>query len=252
MKRTLAIIYDVADRSMEHVVKEGKRLNRPIVCTKGCHACCNLLPTAMLAEALEMVLELKRNCPAERIVEIYAKLLHQTRWLLRRDARVNDWWELQDPCAALHDGLCSVYEKRPVMCRIYAVLTDPKSCEGPATGQVLRVNTGKIRDFAWESGSLVHAEYEVPNLFGPLPFLLLCAFNIHVRGIERFLAGIEGSVFADSKRNLVFWLRLEGEKRFRELISPKMERDLFGPRGLDELFDEHGDFLINFEEFVMT
>jgi Fe-S-cluster containining protein len=197
---------------------------------------------AMLAEMSEAVLELKRGCP-DRIPAIYEEAVLQTRLLLHRDVDVDIWWTKQKPCALLHDGLCSVYKVRPVICRSYAVITPAENCGGadPA-GHVLRVNTEPVRHFAWSRATAIHAKYGFPNLHGPLPFVLLCAFFIHVRGLDAFNDAVRGTVFGDPLSNITFWLRLEGEEKYRRRTPPELERKLFGPDGLAGLFDENGDF----------
>ncbi len=236
MKRSLQVVYDVADQFMDGSAREAKKRGTPIPCRKGCSACCSILPMVMLAEMIEAALRLRRDHP-ERVLEVHTEAVRQTRWLMRRDASAELWFNNGEKCSLLlPDGACSVYAVRPMNCRTYAVLSPPEDCRGPAVGKVLRVDASEVKDFTWSQAKKIHEHYGIPELYGPLPFMFLCALRILTRGVDSFRAGVEGTIFGDTAASVIFWGRLEGLT-----VEPEIEHKYFGPAGVAGMFDEHGE-----------
>ena len=104
-----------------------------ISCRKGCTGCCRQLVLAELSEA-EYILA--RN--PEVVERVLPKLVEHAQFAAQlpdtlaseeaEHAATEAYWQRNLPCAFLEDGLCSVYEDRPLPCRTHFVLSDPALC----------------------------------------------------------------------------------------------------------------------------
>lgn len=140
-------------------------------CAKGCSHCCYLLTTISVADA----------------VLIAERLLRKPDWLtwlprLADDARASfhadgsaigreDYFDNQQPCSFLSDGLCSVYEQRPVACRTHFVTTEPSRCS--SVERNARVSKVDVQDLEME-GARISTQFGGGEfLYGPLPLMVM-------------------------------------------------------------------------------
>lgn len=105
-----------------HNVPGGPALKRALACKAGCTFCCHLQVRVTALEALAIAAVL---APAEHAVQraAIASTAPRVQGLAvdeRRAARI--------PCALLAEGVCSVYQSRPVACRAL-FSTDAGACE---------------------------------------------------------------------------------------------------------------------------
>ncbi len=150
---------------------KGHDLGR-VSCTKGCSACCKQIVVAEISEA-EYILE--RNPAA--VARATPRLLEQARIAAQLPgdlgteegtARAADaYWQMDMPCAFLEDGLCSIYDDRPIPCRTHFVLSDPALCGAPERTAVV------IADF----GTRERAPEQLFSVVGPLPMLMVEALR---------------------------------------------------------------------------
>jgi len=108
-----------------------------ISCFKGCSHCCSRIVVASRAEALALIdyiypfTDFDRDVINRRIAE-HAALLRE--FLDERSAGGDEnavWFEKNIPCPFLGNDICTVYEGRPLSCRIYHSLEDPEHCKRP-------------------------------------------------------------------------------------------------------------------------
>jgi len=105
--------YEVFDDA----VVQGKTL---VSCSKGCHFCCRQNVHVYKAEAA-VIAEYCREHGIE-IPKIYLK--EQMRYGWKELAKTEVGW-----CVFLKDGECSIYPVRPIACRNYFVISNPKLCD---------------------------------------------------------------------------------------------------------------------------
>lgn len=108
-----------------------------ISCFKGCSRCCSRIVVASRVEALALIdyiyafTDFDRDETNRRVGE-HAALL---RGFLDDRSGGDDenavWFEKNIPCPFLRDEICSVYEGRPLSCRLYHSLDDPERCARP-------------------------------------------------------------------------------------------------------------------------
>ncbi len=108
-----------------------------ISCFKGCSHCCSRIVVASRAEALALIdyvyafTNFDRDEIDRRLSE-HAALLRS--FLDERSDRSDEnavWFAKNIPCPFLENDICSVYEGRPLSCRIYHSLEDPEHCKRP-------------------------------------------------------------------------------------------------------------------------
>jgi Fe-S-cluster containining protein len=102
-------------------------------CQKGCHHCCY---EAAYADRRQIDHIIAGMTP-EQIEEVKAKLpewLEKTKDMRARSRQKSaiPYRELNVPCPLLKNGLCSVYDRRPLDCRIFFAIGNPDDCAMPA------------------------------------------------------------------------------------------------------------------------
>ena len=129
--RDLKTIFELTDKALELFLRNSS-------CEKGCNACCYLIVDSTAIEA-EMV---------RRYMEEYlddderSRVLKKIKEAKRHypdpvgtdeefpDALVEKHFAMNIPCPFLSsEGLCTIYEVRPINCRKHIVFSDPSQCE---------------------------------------------------------------------------------------------------------------------------
>lgn len=154
----------------------------PVSCAHGCSACCKQLVVAEISEA-EYILE--RNPAA--VARATAKLLEHARIAARLPGDLGDeagtargsdaYWQLAMPCAFLEDGLCSIYEDRPIPCRTHFVLSDPALCAAPERTEVVIADFGTRQSVPEYLFGLVARARRGEVVIGPLPMVMVEAMR---------------------------------------------------------------------------
>ncbi len=102
-------------------------LNEPLACKPGCHYCCYNQPMVTPPEALLIGYQVERSFTDQQKEELFERN-ERVRELTdgkNPDEIVMMRYEL--PCIFLKDGMCSVYEVRPAVCRT-CNSTDAEHC----------------------------------------------------------------------------------------------------------------------------
>lgn len=207
--REMTRFYSAADRAIA-----AAREQHPSPCKEGCNACCRQLPTASIVEGLCIVDTLFRrgNGAFDRAAESAARFAA----MLGGDPKLNNeaWFEKQLACPLLADGLCSVYDVRPVTCRTMLVAEpDSSKCQVAYKGLVGHIDLSMIR----RSGLVVSKGCAdglgVPMLYGPLPVVLYWACLLYAQGPDTFKRSIKGKPWETEQGCIAFWAsRLEGDR----------------------------------------
>jgi len=137
---------EITDVVLEGIRNDGGR----IPCCKGCSACCGHLVPLSVPEALRLKEEISA-APAYRRESMSRACLLAARRILSQEPPkpfmgeiaealppspldinlVSDWYgNLRLPCPFLYNGVCTIYEQRPLACREYFVKGSAKACRG--------------------------------------------------------------------------------------------------------------------------
>ncbi len=107
----------------------------PITCCKGCHACCAEPLLVNEAEADYLITAI----PPQELDGVNART---QEWVFKflgsglanvDSPHVIHWLSARLMCPLLKDGLCLVYEQRPLGCRGHNAIGDPKLCHSLGT-----------------------------------------------------------------------------------------------------------------------
>jgi Fe-S-cluster containining protein len=142
-------IFSLPSTLLAQAQQAHRELGRPVTCAKGCNYCCHHLVAVSTHEALLLahIVGLLQGEDQKRILAAF----DSTRGLLEREGLLAEmidchanafydfervvavqrrYWELKIPCPFLHDGACSIYPFRPLLCRQYLVSSPPINCAG--------------------------------------------------------------------------------------------------------------------------
>lgn len=118
-------MYAAIDKLNDSLFDLAQQQDQPIHCKKGCSWCCHQ-PIFSLAYELDYLKSyIQNNFSEQEQKEIRQRATAKNDKLktLKNDSLLNS----KHPCPLLKDGTCTVYEARPVACRIY-LSTDVDSC----------------------------------------------------------------------------------------------------------------------------
>jgi len=149
-KATLADIVPLARKlasKLAITVRESiKEKGQSVPCRKGCCACCNSLIPMSVPEVFRMSEELLLM-PTETSNRILRDCIHTAEKILEKSRRtdclkdfskngkprisqINKWYgELKLTCPFLSEGLCILYEQRPLACREHIVTGTSNPCQ---------------------------------------------------------------------------------------------------------------------------
>lgn len=133
-----AELAEAMQRELEHGLAAREQLARRkrlrIVCARGCNVCCEELVVVYLPEALAVARWLRSAAGADArawFLEKYPSWRARAGDGIEREAELNadparrdeyerahkEQWKRRVMCAFNHDGACSIYPVRPMLCR---------------------------------------------------------------------------------------------------------------------------------------
>ena len=135
----MAIVYQYIEEA-EQAFKSHFDENPTLACGKGCNHCC-AFPIQLMPQDLEHFLtQLIKEHSYEQLIDVLSKLKQQ------QAAKKPPFYRA--PCAFLdQEGACTVYEYRPLACRMFTSL-DAQSCQRSLTnGSAISQSTIRYRIF---------------------------------------------------------------------------------------------------------
>jgi len=144
MRDMLPALRAITDASVDQTVSRIEAHGQRISCKAGCSACCNqlvpvgLVEAHMIADLVEGLPEPRRNVVRSRFAAAEARL---AAWEHRADLdsidrpqgkaahQVSvDYFRLGIACPFLEEGICSIYDDRPLACREHMVTSPAEHC----------------------------------------------------------------------------------------------------------------------------
>lgn len=171
----------VDERVAELVRAEEMKAGKKSPCARGCAACCRQPVGLELGEAVALISAV-RSLPAERRAAIRKRLVEWLAAMLAaridpRDAleQPEAYFDASMPCPLLVDETCSIYERRPMACRVHVALGDAAWCGAhgrPEQG----VDVTEIVHMAVDAG--VRLAGKRPAVVNRLPWWLLGGWEL--------------------------------------------------------------------------
>lgn len=148
----IAVYDDILVRFSQYQHEVVKNYGKKVTCKKGCTYCCYHWVEDVYSFEAEIIANYIKEHFSERVNSIITKFREDEKELIKLndimeqkliENRVNkevsgidstdlllaSYYQLERPCALLSDnGICSIYEIRPLTCRIYISFSDPHSC----------------------------------------------------------------------------------------------------------------------------
>ncbi len=182
----LADVVPVAWRLCDEIVhltlEQARRAGRRVPCRKGCNACCRYLVPLSVPEVFRLWRDIQTLPRLERLALLAGFQGSALRIIeaARRNPPVSrahpegapddailsaagGWYAaLRLDCPLLAEDLCRLYEHRPLACRAYHVVSDPRYCHDPGAGpgERLAVPVSPVQALCRLAAELEQAEPE--------------------------------------------------------------------------------------------
>lgn len=110
-------LYSAIDGLNDSILALAERQNLGIACHKGCQWCCHQAVYANSCELHFLSEKIKKSFTSEKILKWVE--IAETKFAITSVMNEKELAKFKAPCPLLEDGACSVYEARPMACRIY-------------------------------------------------------------------------------------------------------------------------------------
>lgn len=126
----------------------------PITCAKGCGVCCNQLVPLSIPE-LFFIVEQLRGMPPEQRFPLLSRFDSIEKHLIASDfintlrtidqtrndrAIAEHYFRMNLQCLFLEQQSCSIHPWRPVVCREFNALSDPRLCDDPFNNKIASIS----------------------------------------------------------------------------------------------------------------
>ena len=110
-------LYAAIDGLNDSIIALAERQNQHVACLKGCHWCCHQAVFANSYELHFLSEKIKQKFNTAQLDELVEKT--EAKFSITSKLEENEILKYKSPCPLLKDGACSIYETRPMACRIY-------------------------------------------------------------------------------------------------------------------------------------
>lgn len=125
LKEAIKALYEAMDGLLEAFLNRVASDGKPCQCRKGCAWCCHQAVFATTHELLYLQEHVDASCSAADASDFLERAREKTLHTLDLDQAQQLLFK--GPCPFLKGGACSIYEARPMACRIY-LSSSEKSC----------------------------------------------------------------------------------------------------------------------------
>ena len=136
LKAAIRAMYESVDGLLEAFLQRAGSDGKPADCKKGCAFCCHQPVFALTHEMLYLKSFVELSLPDKQQGFIERA---REKSLLTLNKSLEEQQTIKSACPFLEDNSCSVYEARPMACRIY-LSWSLRSCQKDFEG------TGKLKD----------------------------------------------------------------------------------------------------------
>ena len=205
--------YDYIDMFVDQFLEECNRSNSNVDCKKGCAHCCHQSVFVLPQEAFFLLKHIETSKSKEAGKKLISNIIEKDK--KTAPMKVREFLGLTDPCPFLENNVCSVYEARPVACRLFQSMSVSSCIEE-------RLYPLNMKKFA--------RLYELPLRAGRMLNEGICAY-LQEKGLKPIEWIIESTVQKINDDNKIIDTWLSG-------------KDVFGRHNLS---DEETEFLKKFD-----
>ena len=146
-------LYAAIDGLNDSVVALAARQNMRVACHKGCHWCCHQAVYANSYELHFLSEKIKSQFSQEKISEWIEAAEAKSAITSKMDEEQISTYKA--PCPLLENGACSIYEARPMACRIY-LSTQLNTCLEFYQHPENKINYPALIDFPLRAGRMMN------------------------------------------------------------------------------------------------
>lgn len=110
-------LYTNIDSLNESIIALAERQKIPVACHKGCQWCCHQAVYANSYELHFLSEKIKVSFSPENILKLQERT--ETKFAVTSQMSEVEIAKYKSPCPLLENGTCTIYEARPMACRIY-------------------------------------------------------------------------------------------------------------------------------------
>lgn len=157
MQSSISEIFTAINELIKSVTQLAIQHNQEIDCKKGCDFCCHQPVYALDYELQFLNSFIKQNFSEQKKITIQSQANKNRKKLskLSDEEILNS----KQPCPLLKDGSCSVYEARPMACRIY-LSTNVNSCKIFYHDPENKTNFPALLEFPMRAGKMMNEGFK--------------------------------------------------------------------------------------------
>lgn len=169
-----------------------KQRSEPLACEAGCHFCCYLMATVSAPEALTIAQRLRETYPAEELKQVKRKVNRSFKRTRKLDSHARIRAKVACPLLS-DDGICTIYQFRPLDCMTYhslnrqaceEIMAEPTQAQ-PTNPDLQAIGIGVKTGFGQ---AIAGADLETPALRYELIEAIQIALN-DPHAMKKYLAG---------------------------------------------------------------
>jgi Fe-S-cluster containining protein len=146
-------LYDAIDGLNDSVLALAERQNMKVACHKGCHWCCHQAVYANSYELHYLSEKIKSQFSNEKIAGCLE--VAEAKHAVTSQMSEEEVAGYKSPCPLLENGACSIYDARPMACRIY-LSTQLHTCLEFYTHPENKLNYPALIDFPLRAGRMMN------------------------------------------------------------------------------------------------
>lgn len=146
-------VYDYIDNFISQFLEQCSCNNSRVDCNKGCAWCCHQSVFVMPHEAFYLLAFLKENTHVANLNLIKEKILQKNAKTAAMD--LSSVLSNTEPCPFLTDNICTVYQARPMACRLFYSM-DVQSCITERQNPLNLNKFARLYEFPIRAGRMIN------------------------------------------------------------------------------------------------
>ncbi|MGW8314124.1 MAG: YkgJ family cysteine cluster protein [Bacteroidales bacterium] len=146
-------LYDAVDGLLEVFLNRTTLEGKPAECKKGCSWCCHQAVFAVTHEILYILAQLMEGKEEEKQLRFLNRANEKSKITTRKS--YEELLRFRKPCPFLTEGICGIYDVRPMACRIYLSSSEP-ACQRDYRDPGDEQNFPELFEFPLRAGRMLN------------------------------------------------------------------------------------------------